>query len=57
MNSKPYSTLIIDDEAPAREGLKDLLKEFSGTFQIIGSAKNGVEGQEKIEELQPDLIS
>lgn len=54
--NKPYTTIIIDDEAPAREGLRNLLKEFSETFHVIDTAKNGMEGQEKIERLHPDII-
>lgn len=54
--SKLYSALIIDDEAPAREGLQNLLKEFSETIQILGTAKNGIEAEEKIINLQPDII-
>ncbi|PWG05554.1 LytR/AlgR family response regulator transcription factor [Polaribacter aquimarinus] len=54
--NKPYTTIIIDDEAPARVGLQNLLSEFPETFRIIDTAKNGFEAQEKIERLQPDLI-
>ncbi|MDD7915294.1 LytR/AlgR family response regulator transcription factor [Polaribacter ponticola] len=54
--SKLYTTLIIDDEAPARQGLQNLLASFPKTFTILGTAKNGIEAQEKIETLQPDLI-
>lgn len=54
--SSTYKTIIIDDEAHAREGLKNLLSQFPETFSIIGIAKNGIEAKEKIENLQPDLI-
>lgn len=54
--SKLYSALIIDDEAPAREGLQNLLKEFSESIQILDTAKNGLEAEEKIITLQPDII-
>ncbi|MDO5978975.1 LytR/AlgR family response regulator transcription factor [Flavivirga spongiicola] len=53
---KPYSAIIIDDEAPAREGLQNLLKEFPETFSIIATAQNGTEAQEQIERLNPDII-
>ena len=55
MNST-YKTIIIDDEAPAREGLQNLLSQFPDTFTVIDIAKNGIEAKEKIETLQPDLI-
>ena len=54
--SKPYSTIIIDDEPPAREGLYNLLKEFPETFQVIDMAKNGTEAKEKIATQKPDVI-
>lgn len=54
--SKLYSTLIIDDEAPARQGLQNLLKEFPETFNVLDTAKNGIEAQQKINILKPDLI-
>lgn len=54
--NKLYTALIIDDEAPARIGLQSLLKEFPETIQILDTAKNGIEAQEKIINLQPDII-
>ena len=38
-----YKTLIIDDEPPARERLQRLLGNFKDTFQIIGTANDGVD--------------
>lgn len=54
--SKAYTTLIVDDEAPAREGLQNLLKEFPTTFDVLDSAKNGFEAKEKIELLKPEVV-
>ncbi len=54
--NKPYSTIIIDDEPPAREGLFNLLKEFPETFQVIDMAKNGTDAKEKIAKYKPDVI-
>lgn len=54
--NKPYTTIIIDDEPPARERLKRLLANFKDTFQVIVTAVDGLDGIEKIETLQPDLI-
>ncbi|MEA5260732.1 response regulator [Arcicella aquatica] len=54
--NKRYSTIIIDDEAPARLGLQNLLKEFPETFDIIDIAQNGTEAQQKIEASNPDII-
>ncbi len=52
---KEFRTLIIDDERLAREELKSLLKEFN-EIEIVGEAKNGEEGIQKVKELNPDLI-
>ena len=54
--NKRYSTIIIDDETPARLGLENLLKEFPETFDVIDTAQNGTEAQQKIETLNPDII-
>ena len=54
--NKRYSTIIIDDEAPARLGLLNLLKEFPETFEVVDTAQNGTEAQQKIEALNPDII-
>tara|TARA_B100000809_G_scaffold211906_1_gene215723 strand:+ start:4386 stop:5147 length:762 start_codon:yes stop_codon:yes gene_type:complete len=54
--NKLYTTIIIDDEPPARKRLTKLLSNFPETFQIIDEAQNGTEAKEKIERLQPDLI-
>ncbi|PIA79565.1 hypothetical protein BFR04_01605 [Gaetbulibacter sp. 4G1] len=54
--NKPYRTVIIDDEPLARERLLSLLENFPETFQVIDTAKNGMEAKEKIKTLQPGLI-
>ena len=54
--SKSYTTIIIDDEAPARAGLENLLKSFPETFQIIDFAQNVTEAKEKIISQNPDII-
>jgi DNA-binding LytR/AlgR family response regulator len=48
-------TLIVDDEAPARERLKRYLAVFEGV-EVIGEAKDGVEAVEMIEAQSPDLV-
>jgi two-component system LytT family response regulator len=52
---KTIRTLIIEDERLAREEMKSILKEFN-ELEIIGEAQDGVEGLEKIQELNPDLV-
>ncbi len=51
-----YRTIIIDDEAIARQRLTRLLGEFQDQFRIVAVAKNGIEGAELINSLKPDLI-
>ena len=52
----PYTTIIIDDEPPARERLSRLLLEFPQVFKLIETAQNGTEALEKIRIHRPDLI-
>ena len=49
------STLIVDDEALARDELAFLLKDFP-EVDIIDSAANGIEAARMIEDLEPDLV-
>ena len=52
---KTFKTIVIDDERLAREELKSMLSEFN-EIEIIDEARNGEEGIDKINEIQPDLI-
>ena len=52
---EPMRTLIVDDEAPARERLKRLLADMAGV-EIIGEAEDGVQAVELIERQHPDLV-
>jgi two-component system LytT family response regulator len=49
------TTIIVDDEKLAREGLKLLLKEFS-EIEIVGEASNADEAIDLIEKLKPQLM-
>ncbi|TCO07894.1 LytR/AlgR family response regulator transcription factor [Natronoflexus pectinivorans] len=53
---KVLKTVIIDDEEPARQRLKELLAVYPNTFEIIGEAENGKRGLELIHRLDPDLL-
>jgi DNA-binding LytR/AlgR family response regulator len=48
-------TLIVDDEAPARERLKRYLANLEGV-ELIGEAKDGVQAVEMIEAQSPELV-
>jgi two-component system LytT family response regulator len=50
-----FRTIIIDDERLARNELRKLLQEF-GDIEVIDEASNALEGIEKIEQHNPDLI-
>lgn len=49
------STLVVDDEALAREELQFLLKDFT-EIDVMGAASNGLEALDLIEKLEPDLV-
>jgi two-component system LytT family response regulator len=47
--------LIVDDEAPARRKLRELLGR-EPDFEIVGEAEDGFEAAEEIRETKPDLV-
>ncbi|MGE0812453.1 MAG: LytR/AlgR family response regulator transcription factor [Vicinamibacterales bacterium] len=47
--------LLVDDEAPARARLRQLLAERQGV-EVIGEAEDGVAALERIQELAPDVV-
>jgi two-component system response regulator LytT len=51
----PITTIIVDDEKPARDELVFLLKGFP-EINVIGQGKNGVEAMTLIKEYAPDLV-
>jgi two-component system response regulator AlgR len=48
-------TLIVDDEAPARERLKSMLAEIEDT-QIVGEAATGEQALQLVVDLSPDVV-
>jgi two-component system, LytTR family, response regulator LytT len=51
----PITTLIVDDEKPARDELAFLLKSFP-ELRLIGQGKNGTEAVAMIQEHAPELV-
>jgi two-component system response regulator AlgR len=58
MSSMPLRVLIVDDEAPARARLRDLLGDVAATqpTELVGLAANGVEALRLVEERPVDVV-
>jgi two-component system LytT family response regulator len=48
-------TIIVDDEQPARRGLKTLVEQHAG-FTVVAVCRDGREAVARISELKPDLV-
>jgi two-component system, LytTR family, response regulator len=53
--SEPISVLVVDDEAPARRRLVELLTRDSGIGQVR-EAENGLSAIEQVHEAKPDIL-
>lgn len=51
-----FTTLIVDDEAHARESLSKMLSLNYPEIQVLGTASSADEAYEKINKLNPDLL-
>lgn len=51
-----YRVLIVDDERMAREGIAEAIDWISLGMELVGTAINGQQALEKIQELQPDVV-
>jgi two-component system chemotaxis response regulator CheB len=56
VNADPTRILVVDDSALYRQSIHNVLREVP-VASIVGIAKNGVEALEKIEQLDPDLLT
>ena len=54
--NRPYKTIIVDDEPPARLRLQTLIGEYPEKFEIIAEAEGGEEAIEKINRMKPEFI-
>ena len=52
---EPIRLLIVDDHAIVRTGLSAVF-ETQEDMELVGQATNGIEAQEKVKELNPDVI-
>lgn len=55
-NPIPYKTLIIDDEPPAIQRLRELLIDFPNVFEVAGDALSPKQAVDLINNIKPDLI-
>lgn len=51
-----YKLLIVDDEEIEREGMAELIPWLNYEIELIGIARDGVEGFEKIKNYEPDIV-
>jgi two-component system LytT family response regulator len=51
----PIRALIVDDEQPARERLRQLLGAHADV-EVVGEAEDGVQAIERVAELAPDVV-
>ena len=48
--------VIVEDEAPIREGMAKILSKLSTEYELAGKAADGEAGYRMIRELKPDLV-
>ena len=51
-----YKMLIVDDEYIVRMGISETIEWNNYDIEIVGTAVNGLDALNKIEELKPDII-
>ncbi len=51
-----HKLFLVEDEAIIRAGLKQLIEEVIGGYQIVGEAANGKQALEALKGTQPDLL-
>ena len=51
-----YKVLLVEDETMIRKGLEYSFDWIKADCVVVGDAENGVEGMEKIRQLQPDIV-
>jgi NarL family two-component system response regulator LiaR len=55
MNASPIRVLVIDDHRIVREGIQSLMEDIDDIL-VIGEARNGREGVNLVDRLNPDVV-
>ena len=57
-DANPLKVFIVDDEAPARERLKELLGDIATDVrtEVVGEARHGLEAVELIPAAEPQVV-
>ena len=56
MPSSPRSVLVVDDSAFMRKVIGEIITE-SGEFRVVATARNGLDAIEKINTLDPSIVT
>jgi len=56
VNDRPIRVLVVDDSAFARKVVREVLEASPG-IEVVGIARDGLEGLEQIAALEPDVIT
>ena len=56
MRSDRIRVLVVDDSALMRRMISDII-ESNPRFVVVGTARDGLDASEKVEDLQPDVIT
>ncbi len=56
MKTGPIRVLVVDDSSFMRKALKAMLEE-DPQIEVVGTARDGLEAVEKVEELRPDVVT
>lgn len=56
MNTRPIRVLVVDDSAYIRKVVSEMLSR-DPLIQVVGTARNGRDALEKVQALQPDVVT
>ncbi len=54
--TEPVKVLVVDDSSFMRKAIKTMLEE-DPSISVVGTARDGLEAVEKVEELNPDVVT